>query len=456
MRCRLVQNGQVYEPMNGVGSVQGKNNGRHRKWFILAHCFNMDGRAASQTITDKIPFLRDAGIQPVVLSAPTGFRDEKFPHFQVLSPAPSGVLFELRHMIKQRFPNVIAEKGLKALLTLVCLPFLLIEKIFIQLDSQWSWAISATLKGLSLIRRFRPEVIYSTAGPPSTHAAGYFLHKITGIPWIAEVHDPLIQNNERPRWHNYYFKKWLEGRIWAQAAAVIYFTEKARRSAAGRNPDGGHAYVLRPGAVAPDLSGVSYAPRPSIHFGHFGSLAEDRNLGAVIQAMHAIVAEHPQWRDLLKLEIYGAEPDPVSLKFLRKFPLKDVVQLHGRLEYDPETGKTGRQRVLEAMCRTDVLVLIHGAVDSAGEYIPSKLYEYLLARRPVIGLVAPNTELETVLKDAGHQAVDQSDGAAVKQVIAGCVEKWQASGLQSQDTRSAFTVEKTVRRLIHIVDGFTR
>ena len=38
-----------------------------KRWLILSHGFNMDGRAASQTITDKIPHLLGAGIQLHVL-----------------------------------------------------------------------------------------------------------------------------------------------------------------------------------------------------------------------------------------------------------------------------------------------------------------------------------------------------------------------------------------------------
>lgn len=46
-----------------------KNNER---WLILSHGFNMDGRAASQTITDKIPFLVANNINPIIVSACTG------------------------------------------------------------------------------------------------------------------------------------------------------------------------------------------------------------------------------------------------------------------------------------------------------------------------------------------------------------------------------------------------
>ena len=48
------------------------NDGGKQVWLVLSHGFNMDGRAASQTITDKIPHLLKLGIEPVVVSAITG------------------------------------------------------------------------------------------------------------------------------------------------------------------------------------------------------------------------------------------------------------------------------------------------------------------------------------------------------------------------------------------------
>ena len=115
----------------------------NNKWIIIAHCFNMDGRAASHTITDRMPFLLDKGIVPVVLSAPTGDKDNRFPHCRIFSPAPSGLLFEIRQVIKNKINSVFKEKFYKAILTIVCLPFYIVEKIFIHLDSQWSWFLPA-------------------------------------------------------------------------------------------------------------------------------------------------------------------------------------------------------------------------------------------------------------------------------------------------------------------------
>ena len=67
------------------------------RWLIIAHAFNMDGRAASQTITDKLPHLHNAGIEIVVLSGVSGRQDTQVEHHQLWPMGPAGIKFELRH-----------------------------------------------------------------------------------------------------------------------------------------------------------------------------------------------------------------------------------------------------------------------------------------------------------------------------------------------------------------------
>ena len=66
----------------------------NQRWLLISHAFNMDGRAASLTITDKIPYLLEAGIKPVVLSGITGTKDDRFPHQQFLAWGPSAFRFD--------------------------------------------------------------------------------------------------------------------------------------------------------------------------------------------------------------------------------------------------------------------------------------------------------------------------------------------------------------------------
>lgn len=427
-------------------------NPKNETWLILAHCFNMDGRAASQTITDRIPYFLKRGILPVVLSAPTGAKDNRFPHHCVLSLAPSGILFEMRQIIEKHFPDSFFQKILKALLTILCFPFYLVEKLFIHLDSQWSWFMSASVKGFFLIKSYRPELIYSTAGPPSTHLASFLLQKIFCIPWLAEVHDPLVYNNVQRKNQRYWFNKWIERIIFRHATAVVYFTEKALETAKVRNLPRRNTYVLRSGADSPDISGVHYEERKRIHFGHFGSLAEDRNLSEFMRGLYELLKERPDLKDRVCLDIYGADLDPVSRRCFAEYPLGDVLQAHGRLEYDSTTGKTGRHRVLEAMRRCDVLLLIHGTDVICEEYIPSKLYEYLLTGRPIFGLTSSGSEVGRILIDTGHVVANGGDIKAVKKNIGEYIKRWETKGLPDNNVTSPFTIESAVENLLNIVE----
>src|SRR5512142_784806 len=147
------------------------------RWLILSHGFNMDGRAASQTITDKIPHLLKAGVTPVVLSAITGRKDKVVEHHQLLPAAPVALRFDLRHYFKQRISSRLMYRLTMLLVTLLLAPFIVIEKLFVRIETHWSWAITAYLAGARIIRKQKPELVYSTGGAYCAHLAGYWLSR---------------------------------------------------------------------------------------------------------------------------------------------------------------------------------------------------------------------------------------------------------------------------------------
>lgn len=423
------------------------------EWLIIAHCFNMDGRAASHTITDKLPHLLAEGIVPVVLSAPTGDKDNRFPHYQIFSAAPSGILFELRHIIRKKVSHPLPEKFLKAILTILILPFYIFEKIFIHLDSHWSWLISASMKGGFLIKKYRPKMIYTSAGPTSTHAAGCILHRLFKIPWLAEVYDPIIYDHTPNISQRFRFNQWIEQSIFRHANAVIYFTHKALNSAKRRNAKRDNLYMLRPGAPYIDFPEFGYEKMDKIHFGHFGSLGDGRDFSTFFKSVHELIRENPEWRDKISVDIYGMDLDPVSRRTLVDYPLDGILAEHGRIEFDPVTNKSGRQQVLEAMRRCDVLLIIHGTDIICEEYIPSKIYEYFFTFRPILGLARPDSELRYLLEDNGHICVNGEDLYEVKAAIKDIITRWESVGLPDGMPKSSFTVKETVKSLLQIAES---
>jgi len=423
-----------------------------QNWLIVSHAFNMDGRAASHTITDKIPHLLGAGIKPIIISAPTGLRDEVLPHYQVPAVAPSGLRFDFRHVLRMRFGSGWKYKISRGLMNLLLIPPLVLERLFIHLESQWSWYVLAYFRGARLIRAGKVDLIYSTGGANSAHYAGYLLARRFGIPWMVEIHDPMIHENWKRSRMAYAWARYLEKLICRHANIAIWFTEKALERARQRNPElGERGHAIIPGAKRPDFGDARYARREFMSIGHFGSLSATRNLEVFLQGFRRFLDRHPEARQTVRLEVYGSDPDTVSRAALTAFPYRDNVVLHGRLEYDPQSGLSGRDRVLRHMRTSDCLLLLHGKEPFCEEYIPSKLYEYAWARRPILALTWKNPQLDGLLARAGHAVVNAADAEGVARCLETLYKRWANDELVDTMKEFQFPVGSAVNEILRLV-----
>lgn len=419
------------------------------RWLILSHAFNMDGRAASHTITDKIPHLLANGIEPIIISATTGRLDDKLEHYQLLPLGPSGLRFDLRHVLRKRWGKDWRYRLVTLAATLTLLPATLIEKLLWRRESQWSWWWPAYRKGLQLIRAGKIDVIYSTGGAYAAHVAGARLKQKTGLPWLAEVHDPLYDPARLPMNSQRRMQLEVERLICTHADVPFWFTEQALASALTRQPQmGSRGRMMLPGVDAPDAKLPPYQPGESLVIGHFGSLSPTRHLGGIIEAIAKFSGMQPDAAAAIELHIYGTGLDAHTQAALERFGGQVKIRHFGRLEYDPVSGKSGRTQVLERMRNADVLLLHHGVEPVCAEYIPSKFYEYLWMQRPILGLVHHNPQLERMLRQAGHIAVPAEDIQAQVAEIGELYAQWRSDGLPDNGQDSPYTTQAAVGQLV--------
>ena len=399
-----------------------------KNWLILSHGFNMDGRASSLTITDKIPYLLEAGIKPYVFSAITGIKDTRFPHKQFLAWGPAAFRFDFRHWIANQYGRGLFYKISTGLVSLLLAPFIALEKFFLGYSSQWSWAMPAYVHGLKLIREGKVDLIYSTGGAWSAHLAGLWLKKKTGLPWIVEIHDPLVIRSgpndpgfAKPKNRDAQFRQYLEKKICKYADLAWWFTDGALHYAKVRNPNlntsnNAHGFMVLPGAEPPGGLSQSKTHQYSEHLNlcHFGSLANDRSLSTILNALVPLFKKFPEARQQIRVHAYGAPLDPLTVEALKHLKFDDVLLAHGRLEKDLATGKSGRERVVEKMQSADVLILLHGNDEWCAEYIPSKLYDYLWTGRPIWGITHRNPQLDQMLLERSAYLSPQNDIDAVE------------------------------------------
>lgn len=423
-----------------------------QRWLVLSHAFNMDGRAASQTITDKLPHLEASGIELVVLSGVSGDPDRHYEHHQLWPAGPAGIRFELRHVLHKHLAHPRVYRLVMVLLSIPLLPFMFIEKLLRPVESSWSWWLSAYLKGRALARHRKFDLIYSTGGSFAAHVAGRALKQALGVRWLAEVHDPLVMPGSAPKTAQERMQADVERQICTDADLAIWFTEQALASAKRRHPQlGERGKMLLPGIDAPFKVLPPYVPGPKMVIGHFGSLSTTRNLTPIIAALEALVSQRPDLRTVLELQLTGGPLDAVSQAAIAQSPVLELVRHLGRIEVDPVTGLSGREQVLRRMRSMDVLLLLHGTEPICAEYIPSKLYEYLWMQRPILAMVHGNPQMMELLRGQGHDAVEtQGTGAqeALTLVAGQLLARWQAAGLADNGLPSPYTTQVAVRKLL--------
>jgi len=399
----------------------------------------MDGRASSQTITDKIPYFLEVGVKPIVLSAITGAKDARFTHRQFLAWGPAAFRFDFRHWIANQYGRGFVYKLLTRTVSVLLAPFIGLERLFLGYSSQWSWAMPAFMHGWRLIRQGKVDLIFSTGGAWSAHLAGLWLKKKTGLPWIAEIHDPLVirktpndQGFEKPKNRDAQFRQYLEKQICKNADLVWWFTDGALHYSKVRNSNlntkaNAHGFMVLPGAKPPgglEMTQV-HGYSDKLNLCHFGSLANDRSLSTILNALATLLKKYPQAREYIRVHAYGAPLDSLTLEAIKLFNFQDVLLAHGRLEKDPATGISGRERVVVKMQTADVLILLHGNDEWCAEYIPSKFYEYLWAGRPIWGITHRNPQLDQMLKERSAYLSHEGDLEGISMALERIWLDWQ-------------------------------
>jgi len=422
------------------------------RWLVLAHAFNMDGRAASQTITDKLPHLEAAGVEVVVLSGVSGRKDRHYEHHQLWPVGPAGVRFEARHVLQRRLGKGLLYRMVLLVLTLFLLPLMLMEKLWRPIESSWSWWFSAYLKGRAMARQRPFDLIYSTGGAYAAHLAGRALKRSLGIPWLAEVHDPFLTPGTAPHTAQQKMQAKVETLICREADVAVWFTEQALASARVRHPElGDRGRMLLPGIDQPFKELPPYQRGPKFVVGHFGSLSATRNLVPFIEALEALQHIRPDLVAAIELQVTGGPLDPVSAARIESSPIRGCIRHLGRIEADPITGLSGREQILRRMRSVDVLLLLHGQEPICAEYIPSKLYEYLWMQRPVLATVHCNPQMAAILRGQGHVVVETGQGNAnlrLADELLSLYQRWHDHGLPDSGLSSPYTTQAAVEYLL--------
>ena len=275
---------------------------------------------------------------------------------------------------------------------------------FLALPDRWSsWVISGVWSGLRMIKKHKPEVIWTTYPIASSHLLGYLLHMITKLPWIADFRDPMTEEDYPTNPTVFKFYRWLEKKAMQHAHYVVVTTPGVKRVYGQRY---GAEYeakikIIQNGFdenkfsfIEKKLSKQTSADKPSdapIRMVHSGVIyPEERNPEPLFAALAELKQEGKISARSLLLELRSAGHDDVYSEMLAKYDIEDMVKLLPSITHEENIAD---------MLQADVLLLLQGS--TCNEQIPAKAYEYIRAGKPVIALTDEKGDTGQLLKSLG-------------------------------------------------------
>jgi glycosyltransferase involved in cell wall biosynthesis len=289
---------------------------------------------------------------------------------------------------------------------------------FLASPDRWiSWLPGATLAGLSMIRRYRPDVIWSTYPIATAHLIGAALHKHSGLPWVADFRDPMAQDGypAEPRRRRSFLQ--IEERAAREAKLCTFTTPGAVRLYSERYPQAANRFkVLENGYDEETFAGLTSGGAPlnpgKITLLHSGIVyPSERDPTQFLQAIRTLIDTGCISVNQLCVRFRASLHDDFLRALTDKFGLGECVELLPTIPY---------KDALDEMMRADVLLIMQAS--NCNDQIPAKLYEYLRTGRPILALTDPAGDTASVLRGAGISAIaplNQADaiGARLARII---------------------------------------
>jgi glycosyltransferase involved in cell wall biosynthesis len=286
---------------------------------------------------------------------------------------------------------------------------------WLALPDRWvSWVLGAVPAGLVMIRRYRPSVIWSTYPIATAHLIGLVLHRLTGLPWVADFRDPMIEVDPRTGARHpadsgvWGARSWIERQTALHATRSVFVAPGALRICAERYsevPPSRWALVAN-GYDEGTFREAEGRPRPPRSPGaplvllHSGVLypTPDRDPTSFFRALSRLRKEGSISPAGLNIVLRASGHDDHYRALLREHGLVDLVRLEPPIPY---------VEALAEMLAADGLLVFQGYTSNPA--IPAKVYEYLRARRPIFALVDAEGDTARTLRESGADAIAPID-----------------------------------------------
>jgi len=326
-------------------------------------------------------------------------------------------------------------------------------------DRWTSWWLTAVPAAVSLVRRERIQVIWSTYPIATAHWIASATARLTRRPWVADFRDPLVETHPETGEIFPADSRLRNARLRVEAAAVrgasrLHFcTQGARDIVAGRYSGvrAERLAVIPNGFEEQTFIDAERLPSPAAtgrrYLLHSGMIypGADRDPTQLFDALKGLLDSGAIAADTLEVRLRN----PSNTEYFERLALErgvaSIVSILPSLPY---------REALAEMLAADGLLLLQGITSNPA--VPAKCYEYLRARRPILALVHPDGETARTLRTAGIEDMASLDDVPG---IRALLLRWLAAdaasgfGTATRAAVAAYSRGKLAERLAEELDA---
>jgi glycosyltransferase involved in cell wall biosynthesis len=327
---------------------------------------------------------------------------------------------------------------------------ILLRRYLVHPDDQIGWFPFAVHAATRLMQQENFDAVYSTSAPLTAHLIAWRICQKFGIPWIADFRDEWFENPDLPlptAFHRRLHYR-LEGSIVKTAQQVVAAAPVFCRYLAKHCPDDPKFETITMGFDPDDYNALSspYSKRNDLFILSFsglfyGSFRPDN----LLKAVHTLIDAGQVERQKICLRFIGAN-GPHDLREPDKY---GICEFTGFLPHDQALHLAGQ---------ADALLLLLSR-KRGRDVIPSKTFEYMALKKPVLALVPADGDVAGIVRETGIGVVADFDNIRdIASAFLHIYQQWMSRALSISSDASkieAYSYENLTRRFASLLDRIT-
>ena len=400
-----------------------------RKVLVITYYWPPAGGPGVQRWLKFVKYFRDFGIEPIVYIPEN-------PNYPIIDDSffneiPDDItIYKHRIFEPYRFAKILSKKKTKRISSgiIQAKNQSILEKLLLWVrgnffipDARKYW-VRPSIKFLyDVIEREALDTVITTGPPHSVHLIGHYLKELKKVKWIADFRDPwttigyhkklkltrLAKNKH----------KYLEQLVLTNADKIVVTSRTTQQEF--------RQITKKPIKVITNGYDISSTKNSSLDskftLSHIGSMLTGRNPKNLWKVLAELIQENKAFKKALQLQFIGLVSNDI-LQSIKECNLETYVDVIGYVSHE---------EAIQYQRKSQVLLLTEIDSPETIGIIPGKLFEYMAAERPIIGIGPKGWEVADIVAATKTGAIfGYTANFQLKNVLLNWFEQYQNQQLK--------------------------